>query len=165
MCVQLRVASPCAAAEGSSSLTCQDKYPFITNHPPPLFLWCKGAWRKGHNPLCLAWLQEYASVYLFREIWRDTCTLKSLRENQVSRPGLQTTNLRSKPPLTTHSSCFQSTSTIPHQILLILLPTSCPSFRVVITFPVFASNPRKIPSSPFTHTPDPSGRQTTCGVE
>ena len=51
------------------------------------------------------------------------------------------------------------------QILLILLPTSCPPCKVVTIFPVFASKPRINPSSPFTNTPAPLGRQTTCGVE
>ena len=51
------------------------------------------------------------------------------------------------------------------QILLILLPTSCPPCKVATIFPVFASNPRMTPSSPFTNTPAPLGRQTTCGVE
>ena len=84
--------------------------------------------------------------------------------------GLQAINCLSNPPLTTHSSsaspCPPSQCTSPAQILLTLLPVSCPSsFNVAMIFPVFASIPRKAPSSPFTQTPDPSGRQQTCGVE
>ena len=70
-----------------------------------------------------------------------------------------------------HNTSYDSSSSMNRernhsetQILLTLLPTSCPPYKLATFFPV-VSILRTTPSSPFRNTPAPLRRQITCSVE
>ena len=148
------IASPCTAAEGLLSLTCQYELPFHYQSPSLFFIVMRGCmekwlqsrssyhWRFLAMTSLLPLSQTSISIFMIlvgnlSSIFKlsgalDLCALKSLSHHTFMRfnltycsvEGFQTTSLRSKPPLTTHSCSSPPTSTIPHQMLRILLPIS-----------------------------------------
>lgn len=123
------LASPCPAAEGFIS-TCRETLlgPFITKHlPSACGVRVHGDWaiyfvlRTSLSP---AQNGKHSEPVL------EPTTISSRLSRRVSlafsfySSGFQTSNLLSNPPLTTHSSFPRSVSTMPAQMLLILLPAS-----------------------------------------
>ena len=105
-------ASPCAVAEGISFFDMPiSKLPFITNHPAFRILWREGAWRNGY--IYLVAPDRALNFIHLSHLSRCTNTIE-FRGTYVYLFDFQTTNLRSNPPLTSHSSFPPSTLISPH---------------------------------------------------
>ena len=88
----------------------KSRFPFITNHSPFNLPWREGAWRKGH---IFHLARKRALTSPLSDQLHCTITI-AFRPTYTCFPDFQTTNLRSNPPLTSHSSLPPSASMIPH---------------------------------------------------
>ena len=88
----------------------KSRFSLITNHSPFSLPWREGAWRKGYiSRLARKW----ALTSPLSDPSHGTATI-SFRRTYTCFPVLHTTNLRSNPPLISHSSLPRSASIIPH---------------------------------------------------
>ena len=88
----------------------KSRFSLITNHSPFSLPWREGAWRKGYiSHLARKWALTSPLSYPLH----GTPTI-AFRRTYTCFLVLHTTNLRSNPPLISHSSLPPSASTIPH---------------------------------------------------
>ena len=89
----------------------KSRFSLITNHSPFSLPWREGAWRKGYISHLA---REWALTSPLPELLHGTATTIVFRQIYTCFPVLHTTNLRSNPPLISHSSLPPSASIIPH---------------------------------------------------